>query len=117
MKFATLKGEEFHKPYIDLWCEALDDLEPELIEFACRTYFRGMKFFPMPGDIREIAEIEKDKRRLEEHRQGELKRNEEYLQQRATERANAEERWQQARARGERYRDEIASSQRAGESL
>ena len=88
--FAELKREEFSKIFIDVWCEALNDLDPELIEFACRTYFRWMKFFPMPGDIREIAEAEKEKRLAETHRQEELKRNEEYLQQRAKwERADA----------------------------
>jgi hypothetical protein len=121
VRFAELKREEFHKPFIDLWCEALSDLEPELIEFACRTYFRGMKFFPMPGDIREIAELEKNHRLVEAHQQEELRRNAEYLQresERISESAKrGEAHWQQARARGERYRDEIAASQRAGESL
>ena len=63
VRFATLKCEEFHKTFIDLWCEALSDLDLEWIEFGCRTYFRSMKFFPMPGDIREIVEQEKQSRR------------------------------------------------------
>jgi hypothetical protein len=121
VRFAELKREEFHKPFIDLWCEALSDLEPGLIEFACRAYFRSMKFFPMPGDIREIAEEEKQNRLIEVHRQEELRRNAEYLQReskRISESAKrGEAHWLQARARGERYRDEIAASQRAGESL
>jgi hypothetical protein len=60
--FAELKREEFTKTFIDLWCEALSDLELEWIEFGCRVYFRSMKFFPMPGDIREIVEEEKQSR-------------------------------------------------------
>jgi biotin carboxylase len=121
VRFAELKREEFHKPFIDLWCEALSDLEPELIEFACRIYFRSMKFFPMPGDIREIAEKEKHNRLIEVHRQEELRRNAEYLQREAERTSESakrgEARWQQARARGERYRDEIGASRRVGESL
>ena len=61
--FAELKREEFQKHYIDLWCDALSDLTPEWVEFGCRVYFRSMKFFPMPGDIREIVEEEQQHRR------------------------------------------------------
>jgi hypothetical protein len=64
VKFATLKREEFHKTFINLWCEALRDIEPHWIEFGCQLYFRSMKFFPMPGDIREINDQEKRSRRL-----------------------------------------------------
>jgi hypothetical protein len=58
VKFASLAEKEVSKPFIALWCEALSDLEPEWIDFACRKYMRSMKFLPKPGDIREIVEQE-----------------------------------------------------------
>jgi len=66
VRFCEIAEKEFHKPFIDLWCEALSDLDLDSIEFGCRSYLRGMKFFPKPGDIRELIDKERERKSVKE---------------------------------------------------
>jgi hypothetical protein len=50
---AELCGKELTKPLIDLWCQLLSDLEPELLDRALEDTARTCtRFFPTPGEIR-----------------------------------------------------------------
>lgn len=100
VKFASIAEKGLSKPFITLWCEALSDLEPEWIEFACRQYMRSMKFMPKPGDIREIIETEKRNRSS-----GKVSAAGAAAEPHSPE--ESERQWKSARAAGETYRANI----------
>jgi hypothetical protein len=52
------RGERFVK----LWVAALSDLEPEILDAACRKAIQTCKFFPMPAEIRAHVETGEDSR-------------------------------------------------------
>lgn len=102
VRFCEIAEKEFHKPFIDLWCQALNDLDPEWVEFGCRSYLRVMKFFPKPGDIRELIEKEKERIAIE---QG----FENFEHEIASRPQRSVPSYESARAHGEQYRKNLAA--------
>jgi hypothetical protein len=43
--------------FVDLWVSALSDLEPGILDAACRRATQSCKFFPMPAEIRGPIQI------------------------------------------------------------
>jgi hypothetical protein len=108
VKFAEIAERELTSVWVDLWVEALRDLEPEWIEFGCRAYLRSMKFFPKPGDIRELIELEKENRLAKEFAEADSDpMTPEESERRLQIAQAAERRWQMARAAGEKYRERV----------
>ena len=42
--------------FVDLWVSALVDLEPHILDAACRRSMQTCKFYPMPAELRRLAE-------------------------------------------------------------
>lgn len=105
VKFCVIAEREFHRTFIDLWCEALNDIEVEWVEFGCRAYLKGMKFFPKPGDIRDLIDREKENR-LSTKRAAEMEQ--EFAQRQREVQPKAFPSYECARAAGEKYRREMS---------
>jgi hypothetical protein len=104
-RFCEVAEREFHKPFVDLWCGGLNDLTPAEVEFGCRAYLRVMKFFPKPGDIRELIDREKEKR-LSEHIFAEMEREAASSPEPAPKITVT---YESARAAGEKYRQRLST--------
>jgi hypothetical protein len=54
--FAELHFREVSSEFIDIWCRALADIDPELLDRACERAVQTCRFFPTPADIRAAIE-------------------------------------------------------------
>lgn len=52
VKFCSIFSKELTPLLIATWCEALSDLDPQVVDKACLQVARNAEFFPNPGTVR-----------------------------------------------------------------
>jgi hypothetical protein len=64
--FAELHSRAVSGEFVEIWCRALADIEPDLLDRACEQTLKTCKFFPTPADVRAlIDEAESNARKIE----------------------------------------------------
>jgi hypothetical protein len=64
--FAEIHYRAISVEFVAIWCHALADIEPELLDRACEYACKHCKFFPTPADIRgQIDQAESNARKIE----------------------------------------------------